>query len=188
MAKRNAEERRNKILEILRRSQAPVSGRALSEKLGVSRQVIVTDIAILRQKHPDLIATNSGYLMGNPVRNRRVFKVRHDESSTAAEMQAIIDLGGEILDIFVEHRIYGTMRAPLDIRSKRDIDLFMEDMESGVSSPLSRITDGYHYHTVEARSERILDEVENMLRERGWLIEASPVPPEIYEPKNYGGR
>ncbi|MBP7348664.1 MAG: HTH domain-containing protein, partial [Butyrivibrio sp.] len=38
-------ERRNKIIEMLRTTAIPLSGSQLSKLLGVSRQVIVTDIA-----------------------------------------------------------------------------------------------------------------------------------------------
>lgn len=87
-------------------------------------------------------------------------------------------------DVYVDHRIYGTIRKPLDITSKRDVEHFMTDMLSGVSTPLKNITDGYHYHTVEARSESILDEIEKMLQNKGYLIESLDTAV-IYEPKSY---
>ena len=88
------------------------------------------------------------------------------------------------MDVYVDHRIYGTIRKPLDISSKRDVDHFMQDLLSGVSSPLKNITNGYHFHTVEARSESILEEIEKMLQEKGYLVESLDAAV-IYEPKNY---
>ena len=48
---------------------------------------------------------------------------------------------------------------------------FMENIRLGKSSPLKNITSNYHYHTVEAENEEILDSVEEVLREKGYLVE-----------------
>ncbi len=172
------------MLEILRSSAEPLTGSALAERFGVSRQVVVTDIAILRSRYPELIATNRGYLLMRDEAHRRVFKVIHTSEQSGEELRCIVELGGHVMDVYVNHRVYGTIRTPLDIRSKRDVDLFLADLESGVSTPLLNITNGYHYHTVEARSEAILDEIEECLRSLGFLIETLPAPV-IYEPKDY---
>ena len=184
MNKLKGEERRNKIIELLRASDQPVSGSSLAKELGVSRQVIVTDIALIRANNPEVISTPVGYTMASTSATRRIFKVKHPEDRTEDELVGIVDLGGFILDVFVEHRAYGTIRVPLDIGSKRDVNNFMSDLRSGVSSPLSRITDGYHYHTIEARSNVILDEIEEMLRQKGYLIESLTNQP-VYSPKRY---
>ncbi len=184
MGKLKTEERRNRILETLQASEEPLSGKYLADKFGVSRQVVVTDIAILRSQYPDLMATSRGYIMLKGDLCRRVFKVLHDNEQTEDELVSIVELGGKIMDIYVDHKVYGTIRKPLDIRSKRDIDHFMDDIKSGVSTPLMNITNGYHYHTIEARSAEILDEIEETLKDKGYLIESfdSAV---IYEPKRY---
>ena len=184
MARQRSEERRNRILEALEASAKPLSGKYLAEKFGVSRQVVVTDIAILRSRYPNLVATSQGYLMMQADACRRVFKVQHTDEETEDELASIVELGGRVLDVYVDHRVYGTIRKPLDISSRRDLEHFLEDMRSGVSTPLKNITNGYHFHTVEARSEAIIREIEEMLREKGYLIESydSPV---FYEPKSY---
>ncbi len=185
MPKLKAAERRNQIYEILSASKEPVKGSDLARQLGVSRQVIVTDIAMLRNRFPGILSTNSGYTLNGALAHTRVFKVNHDDDSTEDELSGIVDLGGVVVNVFVEHKVYGTITVPLDIRSKRDVANFIRDMKSGVSTPLKNITQGYHYHTVEARSEQILDEIEEMLDQRGYLIEAG-LTPEVYSPKNYG--
>ena len=177
-------ERRNRIVEILTSSEEPVPGGALALKLGVSRQVIVTDIAIIRTKFPDLTATRNGYILYGNTGNRRIFKVRHDDEDIEDELTCIVDLGGTVLDVFVEHRVYGTISVPLDISSRRDITNFMNDLKSGVSTPLKNITHGYHFHTVEAHSVKIIDEIENMLKEKGYLIEAMSSQ-NVWKPKSY---
>ena len=184
MGKLRTEERRNRILELLENSKEPLSGSYLAETFHVSRQVIVTDIAILRSEHPDLMATSKGYIMLHADSCRRVFKVLHTNEQTEDELLSIVELGGRVLDVYVDHRIYGTIRKPLGISSAREVGHFLRDLESGVSTPLMNITHGYHFHTVEARSEKILDEIEEMLRDKGYLIE-SLAGSVIYEPKNY---
>jgi len=85
-------------------------------------------------------------------------------------MTAIVDLGGKLLSVSVNHRIYGKMEAELNVGSRRKVNEFMEDIRNGKSSPLMKITSNYHYHVVEAESEEILDEIEAMLEAKGMLI------------------
>ncbi len=184
MGKLKTKERRNRILETLETSSEPLSGSFLADKFGVSRQVVVTDIAILRSQYPNLMATNRGYIMLHADECRRVFKVLHTDEETEDELISIIELGGRVMDVYVDHRVYGTIRKPLDICSRRDIDHFMDDLNSGASSPLKNITSGYHFHTIEARSEEVLDEIEDMLRAKGYLLESLDAAV-IYEPKSY---
>ena len=182
--KQNGNERRNHIIELLSSASQPISGSELAKQLNVSRQVIVNDIAMLRVTHPDLLATNEGYLMMRASANRRVFKVNHSNEEMEDELNSIVDLGGTVLDVFIEHKIYGTVSAPLNITNRRDIKNFLSDLKSGISSPLLNLTKGYHYHTIEARSGEILDEISDMLKEKGYLIDVMNSTT-IYEPKKY---
>ncbi len=184
MGKLRTEERRNRILEIIEASSEPLSGSCLADMLGVSRQAVVTDIAILKSRHPNIMSTSRGYLMLRADKCRRVFKVMHTDEQTGDELMGIIELGGRVTDVYVEHKVYGTIRKPLDICSKRDVDHFLEDLRSGVSTPLKNITNGYHFHTIEAKSEAVLDEIEASLKKKGYLIE-SRESVIMYEPKNY---
>ncbi len=83
----------------------------------------------------------------------------------------VVDMGATVKDVFVHHRVYGTVRAPLDIRSRRDVARFMDDIHSGKSSPLKNITSGYHYHTLTADSEETLDLIVAELKALGYLVE-----------------
>lgn len=185
MQKLSGKDRRLKILEKLSSSEKAITGSALAKEFGVSRQVIVTDIALIKATKPELISTSSGYKLMEAQRNVRIFKVRHSNEETADELQTIIDLGGNVIDVFVEHKIYGTIRAPLNIQCKRDIENFMADLRSGVSTPLMSITQGYHFHTIEARSEAILDDIEDSLKKKGFLIQ-SQKKSVVWEAKSYG--
>ena len=184
MSKLRTEERRNRILQTIEASAVPLSGSCLADMFGVSRQVVVTDIASLRSRHPNLMSTSRGYLMLRADKCRRVFKVTHTDEQTEDELVSIIELGGRVMDVFVDHTVYGTIRKPLDIGSKRDIDNFLSDLKSGVSTPLKNITNGYHFHTIEAKSEELLDEIEESLLKKGYLIESLKAVV-MYEPKNY---
>ena len=144
----------------------------------------MNDISILRAGHPDLMAVKAGYVLMRNSGCRRVFKVKHTDEETADELLLIVSRGGTVQDVFVEHKVYGTISAPLNISSARDVENFIADMKSGVSTPLKNITHGYHYHTVKARNEAILNEIEASLKERGYLIEVR-TETLLYTPKDY---
>ena len=106
-----SEERRKSIVNLLLSEQRPISGNELSEKYGVSRQIIVKDISILKEQGNDILATNSGYVIRSSPLKDRVFKVVHTTEQTADELQTIIDLGGTVSDVYVWHKAYGKMEA-----------------------------------------------------------------------------
>lgn len=163
-------ERRDAIIRTIQKAQAPVSGKVLAAAYDVSRQVVVQDIALIRASGYDIISTNRGYILNAPVTEERVFKVHHTDAQLEEELNAIVDLGGCVENVMVNHRVYGHIEAGLHIRSRRMAAEFLEDIQSGKSSPLKNITSDYHYHTVSADSEETLDMIEQMLREKGFLV------------------
>ena len=174
-------ERRKKIIEMMRNSSNPMSGTTLAEKTGVSRQVVVQDIALLRSEGNLISATTKGYILENTGKNIRLFKVCHDNERTEEELNMIVDMGGIILDVVVNHKVYGKLSAPLKIKSRRDVQKFMERLNTGKSTPLLNITSGYHFHHVYAENDEILDEIEEMLREKDFLCEIFPYEQELEE-------
>lgn len=164
-------ERRAGIIRQIQKSSKPVSGSALAKSCNVSRQVIVQDIALIRAKGYDIISTNRGYILNIPQSVSRVFKVQHTDEELTDELFAIVDLGGCVENVMVNHKVYGHIEANLNISSRRKVYEFMNDIKSGKSSPLKNITSNYHYHTVSADSEETLDLIENELRQMGFLIE-----------------
>ena len=147
-----------------------MSGNSLSEMFDVSRQVIVQDIALLRAAGFPIVSTNRGYLCRSDSGASRVFKVCHANEDIVDELYAIVDLGGRVMDVFVNHKVYGKLQADLDIGSRREVEELIQGIRSGKSSPLLNVTSGYHYHTVTAKSEEILDLVEKALREKEYLV------------------
>lgn len=170
--------RREEIKKLLNFSDRPLSGGRLAERFQVSRQVVVQDIALLRANGLDIISTNRGYvLQKQQVQHQRVFKVCHTEEETEKELNLVVDLGGRFLDVFVYHRAYGLIRTELKIRSRHDVAAYMEEISSGKSRELLNITSGYHYHTIEADSEEILDLIQERLQGMGFLAKLSEYEP-----------
>ena len=169
-------ERRKKILMMIKESASPLSGSALGAATGVSRQIVVQDIALLRTEGHNILATARGYILDTSQKNScsRLFKVCHDESRTEEELNAIVDLGGCVEDVMVNHKVYGKVSAPLKIKNRREVQLFLKDLQSGKSSPLSNVTSGYHFHHISAESQEILDEIEETLRQKNFLTEVFP--------------
>lgn len=166
----NGVQRREEILNLIKTSQEPLSGSALSKAVGVSRQVIVQDIALLKAAGADILSTNRGYILSAPERVSRVFKVVHTDEEIGDELNIIVDLGGTAEDVFVWHRIYGKIEAKLAIETRRNVAEYLESLKTGRSSPLKNVTSEYHYHTVTARDERTLDLIEDALDEMGFLV------------------
>ena len=164
------EQRREEIVNTIKTSEGPISGKALAAKYNVSRQVIVQDIALIRACGIDVISTNRGYIVNGKGSSDRIFKVKHTDAELEEELFAIIDLGGKVKNVMINHKVYGHMEADLNIDSRRKANEFIADIKSGKSSPLKNITSDYHYHTIESDSEETLDLIEKKLDEKGFLV------------------
>ncbi len=164
-----AEERRKEMALALLSSKKAISGSELSKMYGVSRQIIVQDISSLKANGYEIISTHNGYMLQNSPLAKRAFKVFHTTEQTENELNIIIDHGGIVFDVFVWHKVYGKMEAKLNISSKQHIKQFIDGVRSGKSSELMNITGGYHYHTVLAQSEEVLNQIEAILREKNYL-------------------
>lgn len=164
-----AQERRKTIINILLSEVRPIPGGELSEKCGVSRQIIVQDIAVLKGQGFDILSTHNGYLVQKSPFKDRVFKVKHSTDQTEDELSTIVELGGTVVDVFVWHKVYGKMSASLNIFSELQIKQFIEGIRSGKSTELMNITGGYHYHTVRAEKEETLDLIAEVLSKKGYV-------------------
>lgn len=163
------QERRNAIVNLLLSEQEAISGSALSERFGVSRQIIVQDITILKGMGYDILSTHSGYIMQKSPLKERVLKMYHTTEQTEDELSLIVGLGGTVVDVFVWHKVYGKMAAKLNIFSDLQVKQFIEGVRTGKSAELMTITGGYHYHTIRAESEESLNRIEKALEKRGYL-------------------
>ena len=164
-------DRREDIIAQMQKSGIPLSGTRLASIYKVSRQVIVQDIALIRASGYDIISTNRGYILNTAGSVSRVFKVQHTDEQLEEELCTIVDLGGVVKNVMVNHRVYGPIEAELNISSRRKAAEFMEDIRNGKSSPLKNITSNYHYHKVLADKEETLNMIEEALRKKNYLIE-----------------
>ena len=194
-----SEARRASLLDALRSADAPVSGGQLASTLNVSRQIIVQDIALLREAGASIVATTKGYVLADAAQTStqnatqtmtqnaaeqptmrlldepaRTFKLHHEVEQTREELQTIIALGGRVHNVSISHRAYGRITAPLEIADQADIERFINDIESGKSSPLSTATSGYHYHLVSAPSDEALEAIGRALADKGFLAPLLP--------------
>lgn len=169
----DAKNRRTVLLTKLKNSSEPLTGTALARDLGVSRQVIVGDVAILRAAGIDIYATPQGYILPQPRPHGAVvakLACRHGRDKLAEELTIIIDNGATVLDVIVEHPIYGELKANLMLASRRELADFLQKIDQG-AEPLSAITGGVHLHTVEVPSQEVLAKIEAELRAEGILMD-----------------
>ncbi len=167
--------RREKILKILRSTTVPVKGNDLADELGVTRQVIVQDIAILRAAGEDVIATPRGYTLMHQIHPKAITKTiaccHQTHSEIEKELTAIVDLGGIIIDVIIEHPIYGEKKGILMISSRQDVKDFMESVKNEYAQPLSTLTGGVHLHTIQVKDEDSYLRIKDRLKEMGFLID-----------------
>lgn len=165
--------RRERILHMLSQAQNPISGAEFSRQLGVSRQIIVQDIALLRAVNKNILSTNKGYLLfsnGNAGRIKKTVCVKHTNEEILDELCTIVDLGGRVLDVVVEHEIYGQITVDLLVFTRQDAIEFVEKVKRNNNRPLNELTNGRHMHTIEAESEKVLDQIVKSLDQKGYLV------------------
>lgn len=180
----SGQERRERIIDILQKSEKPLSGTDLAKALDVSRQIIVQDMALLRANGVNIISTHRGYVIQNqgPQSATRVFKVYHADEEVEEELNLFVDLGGKVEDVFVYHKVYGVLRANLNVKSRRDVKTYMAGITEGKSTQLKNVTSGYHYHTITAEDEQTLDLIQEELIKRGFWAKLQD-----YEPVDFWG-
>ena len=163
----NTAQRRTEILKLLQQEEKPVAARAMASQFGVSRQVIVQDMAVIRASTPGILSTTRGYVLqqDKDIACTREFKVRHGQEKAVEELNLIVDCGG---------RVYGRVTAEMDIRSRQDVNEFVQAINSSHSSVLSSATSGYHYHLIEASSQARLDLIGEQLKKAGFLAPLQP--------------
>ena len=166
----NAQQRRAHILERLEQSAPPVSATALAEKLGVSRQIIVGDVALLRAAGADITATPRGYVVRRAAGLVRQVAVQHRPEEMEAELNAMVDQGCTVLDVVVEHPVYGQLTGRLDLSSRYDVSEFIRRVAKSRSHPLSDLTDGIHLHTIACPDEGAYQRVLEALEREGFLL------------------
>ncbi|MEA5008504.1 transcription repressor NadR [Clostridium tyrobutyricum] len=168
----NSQERRMNIENILKNSDKPQKGHVLAESLGVTRQIIVKDIAILRAAGKNIMATPEGYLIPQVEKNvvRNVIAVSHKPQDMENELKIIVKFGGIVEDVIIEHPIYGEIKGMLMLKSLYDIENFILKVKQTKSEPLSVLTEGVHLHTISAENTSIIENIKQELKNQNYLI------------------
>lgn len=171
----NNDMRRKAIITYLETKTTPVNGMELAGHFHVSRQVIVQDIALLRAENKNILSTNKGYLLFQPQEKHAgctaVLMVKHTAEDTLTEMRSIVELGGSMLDVSIDHDLYGQIRVDLVINDLQDAEEFCKKMKQSASRPLKELTEGCHYHTIKAPSEKAMELIKQELREKHILLD-----------------
>lgn len=165
-------QRREKILSILSQRESAISASALAEQLSVSRQIIVGDVALLRSGGTEILATPRGYVMGRtPPGLIRRLAVQHGAQQMEAELNAIVDNGCTVLDVIVEHPVYGQITGSLQLSNRYEVGQFIA--RCAAAEPLSKLTDGIHLHTVSCPDGEAFERVQKELESLGILLKDS---------------
>ncbi|MBL1230684.1 transcription repressor NadR [Enterococcus sp. BWB1-3] len=164
--------RRTEILEVLKEAEKPVSASKLAGKFVVSRQIIVGDVALLRASGHEIIATARGYMLEKEERGFSAKIVcQHRPDQTEEELSCIVELGGEILDVIVEHPIYGELTGNLRISSESEVQRFINTLKHSRAALLSELTGGLHLHTIRCRDQQHLEIIKQALLEKKILYQ-----------------
>jgi len=168
----SADERRRRIVECLRLDKAPIRGGELARRLHVSRQCLVQDVAILRASGEQIVSTPRGYRLpeNSPHLHRAILACRHTPERTEEELEILVDHGVKILDVIVEHPVYGELRGSLALESRADVRDFLTQVRASRAALLSSLTGGVHLHTVEASRPEMIVRAKARLRARGFLL------------------
>lgn len=170
----NAQQRREAVLDRLRWSERPLSATALAKECSVSRQIIVGDIALLRASGQKIDATPRGYLLQRRDQGlNRTIACHHDREGMAKELFLCVDNGCTVLDVIVEHPLYGQLTGQLQLASRYDVQQFLEQCDREQAAPLSLLTDGIHLHTLRCPDEEAYQRICASLRADGILLEES---------------
>lgn len=164
-------DRKEKIIEEIKKSDKPISASTLAKKLGVSRQIIVGDVALIRASGTNIIATPRGYILDSKQQNQTyTIAVNHSQEQMADELYTIVDLGGCAIDVIVDHPVYGQLTGKLHLSSRYDIDQFIKKVNNNQAKPLSQLTDGLHLHTIQCPNEDTYQRIVSALDEKGYLF------------------
>lgn len=162
---------------MLNASDVPVSATSLAKQLNVSRQVIVGDIALLRAADVHIFSTPRGYVMQQKENMDQgnlytIACIHQGDDGLAEELFAMVDNGGKVLDVIVEHPIYGQLSGQLQLANRYDVNCFVRSIQENQATPLCNLTNGVHLHTVSCPSREVYERIVEALKEKKILFES----------------
>lgn len=165
-------ERREQIIKMLSESSKNINATEMANIFGVTRQIIVSDIAILRAQGQKISSAKSGYRLEQDDDGRVIESIvcRHTSDEVVDELYTVIENGGYVLDVIVEHPVYGQLSADLNLRSKNDVDEFVRRVRVSGASQLCDLTGGLHIHTLSLPDKESYEKITDALKSIGVLI------------------
>jgi uncharacterized protein len=168
-------DRRRKLWDQIRNHKGVIAGSELARQFGISRQSLVQDVAILRASGKEILSTPQGYRLATvpttlPKVHRAVLAAQHAPERTEEELHILVDNGVKVLDVIVEHPLYGELRGALMLSSRADVADFMKRWRGTKTTLLSSLTRGVHLHTVEAAKQESIERAKAELHARGLLL------------------
>ena len=165
--------RREEILRILGESDDCISAAQLAERFGVTRQIIVSDVALLRDNGHRIAATRRGYRLEKLPGQGQMESIlcRHSSDQVLDEFYAVVDNGGSVVNVMVEHPVYGAISAELNISSRYDAQEFVKRMQSANAPQLSDLAGGVHIHMLCVPDRETYQRIAAELEQKGILVD-----------------
>ncbi len=165
------EERRRKILDLLSRTDSEISGNRLAKILGVTRQIIVQDISVLRSMNYNIISLARGYkLIKKNDGVKRIIAVKHSKERIKEELMCVVQNGGKVLDVIVEHPVYGEIKGNINVSNEDEVEKFIGMVETSGAIPLLSLSNGVHLHTIEAKDEETIERIVSNLDRKKFVL------------------
>lgn len=166
------QQRREMVKKKIKQCEKPISASALAQLFHVSRQIIVSDVAILRASQEPILATPRGYMYDNKdTQESFLIACMHDQQDTKDELETIVDLGGVIQDVSIAHPVYGELKGNLHISSRLDIQEFLTLCKDKQAKNLSDLSDGVHFHNIICPTIREYNMIVEALKKKGYLFQ-----------------
>ena len=169
----NAQSRRKAIMEVLQKEEEPTSASALARHFNVSRQIIVGDVTLLRAGGADISATPKGYILERDKGGilRQVVCI-HSADQMGKELYICVDHGCCVLDVIVEHAVYGQLVGQLQVSTRYEVNQFLSLAAQNSVHALSELTGGIHLHTLRCPDEASFQRVWEELDAGGFLVKS----------------
>lgn len=169
-------DRCKEILKKLKEATEPVTASKLADMMSVSRQVIVGDVSLMRASGYEIVATSRGYIINDSQKApdfpfTGIIACKHTNKQMKDELYTIVDFGATVIDVSIEHAVYGELSGKLDLASRYDVDQFIKVVnEEKNSTPISVLTGGIHLHRIGCRSSEMFERIKKSLTEQGIAI------------------
>ncbi len=159
------DERLAYIVKRLESADGAVRGVQLAEECGVTRQIIVGDISTLRRNGKKINSSSLGYRMAKPKRPcfKQIMACRESLDRMLDELYTIVDLGGAVLNLSVEHGFYGYVKMDVNVRSHDEADRYLKYFRSTCRSVMDGFQDDGHQYLIETHSKEALARIRSAL-------------------------